>query len=126
LTIYYLDIDQVLTINRKVLTKSEVAGFLYRGGVEYTLDRVRDVYEELPEKDAIIGKGSFLLYEIASHQYFIHGNKRTAFTIADVFLDINDVNFDASLEEKHFVSKAIALKIYNIEDVRQFITKSLK
>jgi len=116
----------VLKINRKAITKSEAEGFLYQGGVEYTLDKVRDVYEELPEKDAIIGKGAFLWYEIASHQYFKYGNKRTAFTVADVFLDVNNVNFNVNSEEKHFVSKAIALKIYDVEDVRQFITKSLK
>lgn len=108
------------------MREGESVGFLYEGGIDYTLDEVMNRYEGLTEKNAIIGKAAFLWYEIASHQYFIHGNKRMGFTTADVFLDINGIKFNASTDDKHYVSKAISLGAFDEVDVRGLLTKSLK
>jgi len=113
-------------MNKKVLKQGESAGFLYEGGIDYTLDEVTNRYEKLKEKDAIIGKAAFLWNEIASHQYFIYGNKRMGFTTADVFLDINGIKFNASTNDKHYVSKAISLGAFDEADVIGILTKSLK
>ena len=125
MTIYYLNIKDVKKINRKIVARSE-AGFNYQGGIEFDLSNVKTLYEDLPERESIIGKTAYLWHNIASNQYFVNGNKRTAYVIAEVFLRINNLRLIATEDNKIFVSQAIVNNIYTIDNVRQWITKSLK
>ena len=123
--IYYLTKDDVQRINRKIVSRTEW-GYNYEGGIDFTLSNVKTLYEKLPIRDAIIGKCAYQWYQIASNQYFTNGNKTTGYIVADTFLRNNTFKLLASEDEKFFVSVAIATYNYTIDNVRQFIAKSLK
>ena len=124
-TISYLTKDQVTTINNNFNPPSE-RGFLYEGGLDFTLYRVVDEYEDLKIEEAVIGKAAYLWYQIASNQYFVNGNKRTAFETADVFLTINGLTLNADIGEKHLISSSIANKLFTTENVRVEIARHFK
>ena len=126
MTINYLSINQLLEINRSVLRKGEQVGFLYRGGMDFVVNEVLNQYEDLPIKDAIHGKTAYLWYHIANNQYFIYGNKRTAFETADVFLRVNNLTLTASEDVKHLISGIIANGLYTVESVRIEIAQYIK
>jgi death-on-curing protein len=125
MAILYLEINDVEEINRKIL-KIQRVGYLYKSGVLYALDQVKYEYEQLVEREAIIGKAAYLWHSIAFNQCFADGNKRTAFVTADTFLRINGIHFGADVNYKHQISSGIALNQYNIGDVRDLISQSLK
>ncbi|MGI0010066.1 MAG: hypothetical protein ACREAE_01545, partial [Nitrosopumilaceae archaeon] len=64
MAIYYLGIDDVERINHKLVSKSE-ASYNYKGGIEFILSNVKRLYEELPEREAIIAKAAYLWHSIA-------------------------------------------------------------
>lgn len=121
----YLSKDQLTEINNSIVPPSE-QGFLYEGGIDFVVYGVEDKYEELPLREAIIGKAAYLWFQIASNQYFIHGNKRTAFITADVFLRINELTLNATEDEKHLISSAIARALFSVENVRIEIAQYIK
>ena len=121
-TISYLRKDQVVEINNRLVPASE-RGFLYEGGLDFILDYVTDEYEDLAIRQAVIGKAAYLWYQIANNQYFVSGNKRTAFETADVFLKANGLTLTANIDEKHLISSSIANKIFVVENVRVEIAR---
>jgi len=125
LAIYYLTINQLEKINNR-FTGNLKTEYAYKGGVEFILSNVVDLYENLSEKDAIIAKAAYLWYSIASNQYLIHANKRTGYAIVDAFLKLNKMGIAATQDEKFALSRLIAARAYQVDHVRQFITKSLK
>jgi len=125
LAIYYLTLSQVEQINNKLLSASKTS-YNYKGGIEFILSNVKDTYDKLPKRDAIIGKASYLWYSIASNQYLSNGNKRTGFTVAESFLQLNNFTMNTTQEEKHAISTMIAKNVYGVDHVRQLLTKLLK
>jgi len=125
LVIYYLDIEIIENIRRKLNLPASETSYNYKGGIEFVLYHVKDVYEELPEREAIIGKAAYLLHSISSSQYFVCGNKRTGFLVACTFLNINNMHFNTSEEQKYLISRAVASPAYNIDNVRQILRQNL-
>jgi len=123
--INYLSKNDVKEINNALVPTSE-RGFLYEGGIDFVTYGVAYEYEDLPIKDAIIGKAAYLWYQIASNQYFVNGNKRTGFTAADVFLRINGLTLTTNIDEKQLLSSAIARGVYSVESVRVEIAQYIK
>lgn len=123
--IYYLTLSHVEQINNKLLSASKTS-YNYKGGIEFILSNVKNTYDKLPERDAIIGKASYLWYAIASNQYLSNGNKRTGYTVAELFLQLNKFTINTTQEEKHAISTMIAQKVYQVDHVRQLLTKLLK
>jgi len=112
-------------INNKLLSASKIA-YNYKGGIEFILSNVMDLYEEFPEKEAIIGKASYLWFAIASNQYLSNGNKRTGYAVAETFLQLNKFTLITTQDEKYAISTMIARKVYQVDHVRQLLTKLLK
>jgi len=121
----YLTKDVVEMINRKLVSDAEFS-YNYEGGIDFVLSNVKDLFENLSEEDEIIAKASYLWYNIAVHQYFTNGNKRTGYVVADVFLSLNGLKLGTTEDEKFFISKMLANGAYSLERVQQWITKSLK
>lgn len=123
--IYYLDLETIEKIRHKINLDSSERGYHYKGGVEFILYQVQDFGEELEEKNAIIRKAAYLLYEIASNQYFICGNKRTGLLVASTFLNINNMYLNAPDEQRYLTARAIASKSYDVEKVTDWIRQNL-
>ena len=125
LPIYYLDLETIEKIRHKINLDSSERGYHYKGGIEFTLYQVQDFGEEIDERESIIRKADYLLYEIASNQYFICGNKRTGLLVASTFLSINNMYLSASDEQRYLMARAIASKSYDIEEVIDWIRQNL-
>jgi len=77
--IRYLSIDEAELFHDRILdlTGGE-RGDLAKANLEYALERVKDVGEQLDRDKAIVKKSAFLLHSLVVHHPFINGNKRTA------------------------------------------------
>jgi death-on-curing protein len=124
--IYYLAKEQIEEIHKNLRPPPRAFGYLYEGGVDFMLYQVEEVYENESERDAIIGKAAYLWHTLSFNQYFADGNKRMGFVIADTFLRINGIIFNADINYKHQISTGITLKTHDVEKVRCLVTQSLK
>jgi death-on-curing protein len=75
------------------------AGDLAKGNLEFALERVKHVGEGLDIEKAIVKKAAFLLYTLVIQHPFINGNKRTAFEVAEAFLEMNGYVLRAKTDE---------------------------
>ena len=124
MAITYLTFEQVCKINQDLFPFK--VGMNYKGGMEFILSYVQELYDELNEKSAIIAKCAYLWHSIASTQHFTNGSKRTGYLVADDFLRLNNLKINASEDEKFSISMGIANHILTIDHVRQWVTKALK
>ena len=86
----YPSVEQVERLHERVLdvTGGE-RGDLSRSNLEYVLDAVKEMGEELDVRNALKQKAAFLLYNLISQHPFVNGNKRTAFELVKLFLRLN-------------------------------------
>jgi len=86
----YLTVDEVIELNRRVVTS---AGGLFsvrdRHRIEYLVEIVQDD-DRFP---VVWDKAAMYVHRIACSQAFLDGNKRTALEAGDVFLTYNGHNF---------------------------------
>lgn len=88
--IRYPSTEQVAELyNLTVKASGGDRGYVSRANLEYLLDAVKDIGERLPNRQAIVKKAAFLLYNVVVVHPFLNGNKRTAFGLAGVFLETN-------------------------------------
>ncbi len=98
--IRYLSIEEAEWFHDRILelTGGE-RGDLAKANLEFVLERVKDVGEELDIGKAIMKKAAFLLYSLVIHHPFINGNKRTAFEVVEAFLELNGYILRAKTDE---------------------------
>lgn len=98
--IRYLSIEEAEWFHDRILelTGGE-RGDLAKANLEFVLERVKDVGEELDIGKAITKKAAFLLYSLVIHHPFINGNKRTAFEVVEAFLELNGYILRAETDE---------------------------
>ena len=88
--IRYPSAEQVSELHDLTIRASGGArGYVSRSNLEYLLDAVKDIGERLPNRQAMVKKAAFLLYNIIVIHPFLNGNKRTAFGLAEAFLEAN-------------------------------------
>ncbi|MCL7420934.1 MAG: type II toxin-antitoxin system death-on-curing family toxin [Methylobacter sp.] len=63
-------------------------------------------------------------FGIAKHHPFIDGNKRVAFTVAAIFLEINGFSFNASEPETVIIIEQLAAGELSEEELRQWFKRS--
>ncbi|SRR5712692_2280377 len=76
-------------------------GDLAKANLEFVLERVKDVGNELDRDKAIVKKAAFLLHSLVIHHPFINGNKRTAFEVVEAFLELNGYVLRAKTDETY-------------------------
>ncbi|MFF7683147.1 type II toxin-antitoxin system death-on-curing family toxin [Microbacterium sp. NPDC007973] len=84
-----IDYDLVVAINEEVAGDS--AGVTNEAGIRGALGRVRSGFEGVETFPTILEKAAALLHGLSSTQYFLDGNKRTAWAVAKLFLGLNGV-----------------------------------
>ncbi len=88
--IKYPSAEQVSELyNLIIMASGGERGFVSRSNLDYLLDAVKDIGDKLPKKEAIVKKAAFPLYNVIVVHPFLNGNKRTAFGIAEAFLEAN-------------------------------------
>ena len=72
---------------------------------------------------SIYEKAARLLYGIANNHAFVDGNKRTAVHAMEVFLIMNRVSLDYTIDEMEVMVISIADNTLTYEDAAQWITE---
>ena len=72
---------------------------------------------------SIYEKAARLLYGIANNHAFVDGNKRTAVHAMEVFLIMNRVSLDYTIDEMEVMAIGIADNTLTYEDAAQWITE---
>lgn len=121
----YLNISQFITINEKVLMDREFHKFLYAGGVKLTLFSVKFLFNDLVENKILVAKASHLWYEIASNQYLLYGNKRTASAATREFIKINNFELHLDKEQEKSISWQISMGKITFLDLSKIIESSI-
>jgi len=124
MTIKYLSIVQLEKIYRDITGELKVT-YNYKGGIQFILDNVWNLYDDLDEKDAIVGKASYLWHTIASNQWYTNGNKRMGWHVGELMLSINGWQLNMLEDDKFAWSHLIATKHFEIDHVRQLMLKNL-
>ena len=96
LSIRYPSLEQVELLHGRILqlTGGE-PGHLSKSNLEYLLEAVKNVGERLDRKQAIAKKAAFLLHNLVVLHPFVNGNKRTAFELVRLFLQLNGYEIKA-------------------------------
>jgi len=107
--IRYLTLIEILELHRKILKQSGGAlGIRDMGLLESAIAQPRmtfdgeDLYPSLLEKAAALG------FSIIMNHPFVDGNKRTGHAATEIFLVLNGLEINASVDEQERVVLAIA------------------
>lgn len=107
--IRYLGLIEILELHRKILEQSGGAlGIRDVGLLESAVAQPRmtfggeDLYPSLLEKAAALG------FSIIMNHPFVDGNKRTGHAAAEIFLVLNGMKINASVDEQERLVLAIA------------------
>ena len=74
----------------------------------------------------IVDLAAAYAFGIARNHPFVDGNKRTAWVVCRVFLDVNGLAFSASDEDKYTAMLALAAGDLSEEDFSNWLRKSCK
>lgn len=107
--IRYLTLIEILELHRRILKQSGGAfGIRDMGLLESAIAQPRmtfsgeDLYSSLLEKAAALG------FSIIMNHPFVDGNKRTGHAATEVFLILNGLEINASVDEQEHMVLAIA------------------
>jgi death-on-curing protein len=124
--IIYLSLEDVLEIHRQVIAESGgSAGIRDVNLLDSAIHRPQasftgfDLYPSLAEKAAA------LLHSLVMNHPFVDGNKRAAFTAADVFLRLNGWKFTASEDELFDFVMAVADSQLSFEQITPWVEAHL-
>jgi len=107
---FFLSIEDIIEVNKKVVkvTKEEHV-ILSRGNLEYIIDNAATYF-----------------YDIITVHPFLAGNKRTAFTVADVYLKANKLEFATSKLSLEKLAYKCARNELNYNKLRKLFRKIIK
>jgi len=93
--------------------------------LEYVLEAVKEIAEELDVRNALKKKAAFLLYNLISQHPFANGNKRTAFELVKLFLRLNGYEIKAKSQETYSVLADIAAAKVSLNRAEEWIATNL-
>ena len=107
--------DDIITINRGIIEEwieSHSQSHEGVGGDKHTL---KQILHEVDNQESLLAKATYLLAAIAWAQPFAGGNKRTAYTITKIFLQMNGYTLLVqTAEDIEFLRKLL----YEIQEER--------
>ena len=124
-----LSVDLVIEVNRILCADTgENSAVLDRGNLEATLERPWSGFGDFEAYPTLFEKAAVLLHGIAAKQVFENGNKRTAWAVAIMFLELNGVSFDSvvKVEADIFVRAAALDRSLTITDLAEWFESAHK
>ena len=100
--------------------------YISKGTFHYIIESVKDLFNDLPLKEALVRKAVYLLHRIIVQHPFLDGNKRTGFGVADAFLRLSEVKIVADPDEIVTFTVSIAKGRENEEHVYRWIVQHLR
>jgi death-on-curing protein len=118
----YLSIEQVIFIHKRSIEKfGGIYGIRDKGMLEAAISRPqatfggKDLYSDIYSKAAALG------HSILLNHPFLDGNKRTAFTSMDLFLQENGLIITASDDECETLVLNVVKKTYNDRELAEWL-----
>ena len=94
---------------------------MYEGGVDFLLDSVHDLHEDLEFHDAVIAKAGYLFWNLVKGHYFVGGNKRTALLTTHMFLNYNGLFLRIRKGEGYLTCLRILHELIDEKELRVWI-----
>lgn len=122
----WIDIDDVLESHNEIIARSGGSyGVLDLGALESTLNKPKNLYYYNDDIN-LFDLASSYGYGLAKNHCFIDGNKRIAFTIASLFLLINNFELIASEPDSIRTFLDLAASLGNQESDMENLSNWLK
>jgi death-on-curing protein len=122
----YLTLEDVLEIHRQVIAETGGAtGIRDVGLLDSAIHRPQASFAGIDLYPGLAEKAAALMHSLILNHPFLDGNKRTAFTAADVFLRLNGQNFAASEDELFEFVTAVADGQMSFEQIGPWIKTHL-
>jgi death-on-curing protein len=114
--IVYLSLEQVLDLHRlQIVRFGGSAGLRDRGGLESALARPQMTFGGEDLYPDVATKAAAMLHSLVMNHPFVDGNKRTGAAVAELFMNLNQVELTAGDEELVEVTLAAARGELNAE-----------
>ena len=124
--IRYPSLKQAERLHKRVLEMTEEnSGYLSKTNLEYVLDAIKDIGEKFARKQALIKKTAFLLHNVVSLHPFVNGNKRTAYELARLFVQLNGLDIKAEGEDVYQLLLRVAAGKTSVKEVEKWIATNL-
>jgi len=105
----YLILSEALELHRRIIGQSGGAlGVLHLGALESALAQPRMTFGGSELYPSIVDKAAALGYSLIQNHPFLDGNKRTGHAAMEVFLFLNDVEIQSSVDEQERVVLQVA------------------
>ena len=118
----FLTLQDVLEIHRQVIAETGgTPGIRDISLLDSAIHRPQASFAGLDLYSSLAEKAAALLHSLIMNHPFVDGNKRTAFTAADVFLRVNGWKFGASEDELFEFVMAVADGRMRFEEIAPWI-----
>lgn len=113
-----LDPDDIREIHDVMLERyGGLEGEHEPGSIDFMADKPFTEVFGYERYQGIFIKAAVYMYGFATSQFFVDGNKRTAYGCAALFLELNDYMLKISDEDLYDVSKAIANEEITLDEL---------
>jgi len=119
--IYTLTVDDVIAIYRRVTGHDDSP--VRPDGLASAVALPMQTMDGRALYSTLFDKAAALLRSIAENQPFLDANKRTAWATAAVFLELNQIEIIASVDEACSLMLDIAAKKVQVDDVAEFLAQ---
>jgi death-on-curing protein len=117
-----LDPDDIREIHDVMLERYDgLEGEHEPGSIDFIADKPFTEVFGYERYQGIFLKAAVYMYSLATSQFFVDGNKRTAYGCAALFLELNDYMLRISDEDLYFTSIAVAKEEMTLEELAEWL-----
>jgi death-on-curing protein len=117
--LYYLSLAAVLYIHEQLIKSfGGSAGIRDEGGLTSALARPRSTFGGQPLYPTLTEKAAALLESLCLNHPFVDGNKRVAYSVAGMFLELNGWRLQAPVDEATSFMLDVAAGKRSKEEIR--------
>lgn len=106
---YYISIDEVLEIHRRIVeTSGGSMGLRCRSGLESAVAQPRMTFDGHDLYPTVIEKAAALCFSLIQNHPFVDGNKRVGHAAMELFLIFNGYEIDATVDIQEQIVLGVA------------------
>ena len=91
----------------------------------YVLETSQDIGEGLRERQAVVRKAGYMLFNLVTLHPFLDGNKRTAFEVVKSFLGLNGWEFDPVEDDAFATLRSISSGQMDAQSTESWVARNL-
>jgi death-on-curing protein len=123
----YLSAEDILAVHDRVIEETGGSlGVRERGLLRSIAERPKTVIGGIEQFTDVFAKAAASLEAIATYHVFIDGNKRTALTVAGVFLALNEYEARFPIETSEEFMLAVAQRQHSVEAIAAWLKRCSK